>query len=987
VGRRACVQSSCFGFVKRLALPAVVSLAFVGVVVPAAQGAFGVSDFDAGTCAKDVEPSPQCTRDSTTDFFFQQAAGHPPFGITDFSFNTTGLLGTPDGAVKDVRVDLPPGLSVNPQAAPLCTTDQLAASACPAASRVGTNYVQAVSPVLPALITAPVYNIDPPPGVPAKFGFTVPITGDVIYLTGGVAWDGDYHESFVINDLPSSIPLASTRLVFDGTAGDGTFITLPSGCAGPQTTQLHVDSYADPSTQLAYSATTPVGVTGCQGLPFAPTIATTTDTHQAGAPAGLTLDVTLPQNPAGKDQPNTATLRDASVALPAGMSLNPSAATGLQGCTDEQLGRGTTRPVACPAGSAIGDVAIETPVLPAHAVSGKVYLGQPISGDPLSGDEYRIFLDAESARYGISVRLVGHVRADPTTGQLTATFSDNPQIPVSLVHVALRGGPNAPLVNPPTCGNSTTHATFTSWGGQTATADSALPVDAGCPGATGFGPGFAAAPSDAQAGSSPASFALGVTRADSDQPLSRIDVSLPPGLLAKPAGIPLCSDAQAAAGTCDDPSRIGSVAVTAGAGPAPFGLGGRVYLTGPYAGAPYGLSIVVPAVAGPFDLGTVVVRAAVQLDPTDAHVHVVSDPLPTILDGVPLLVRSVAVTIDRPDTMRNPTSCAPLAIAAVFTSAGGLTAPGSSPFAPLDCQKLGFAPTTTIALTNATQTVDGKHPGVDAKVVQKPGEANIKQVKVSLPLSLALDPDNAETLCEYADGLRDACPAKSVIGSATATTPLLDHPLRGKVFFVKGVRFDKNGKAIPTLPTLLVELRGDIALNLRAASSVDHDHLVTTFADIPDAAVSSFRLQLNGGRHGILVVTNKKDICAAAQKATVGATGQNGKPRNTIITLATPCPKAPKLGRAKASAGGRVTLTAKAPAAGRITASGGQGRLGTVKRKVRKGQTVHLTLEVTRATARRLARGKKLRERVAVKFTAPSGAGRTAHSGVVTLRR
>ncbi|MDX6734013.1 MAG: hypothetical protein QOC54_3961, partial [Baekduia sp.] len=944
---------------------------------PAAQAAFGVSHFDAGTCAKDTEPSPQCTRDSTPDYWFQQAAGHPPFGITDFSFNTTGLLGTPDGNVKDVRVDLPPGLSVNPEAAPHCTTAQLASSTCPPESRVGTNYIQAVTPLLPGVTQVPVYNMVQPPGVPALFGFSVPATGDQIFLVGGVAWDGDYHESFTISDLPASVPLASTRLVFDGTAGDGTFITLPSGCSGPQTTYLQVDSYQNPGTFLHYSATTPVGVTGCDKLPFAPTITTTTDTHAARAPAGVTIDVTLPQNPNGKDKPNSATLRDATVVLPQGMAINPSAATGLEGCTDEQLGKGTTRPVACPAASAIGDVAIETPVLPAHALSGKVYLGQPLSGDPLSGDEYRLFLDAESPRYGVSVRLVGHVRADPVTGQLTTSFTDNPQIPVSLVRVALRGGDRAPLVNPPTCGTYTAHATITSWGGQTADSDSAFPIDAGCPGASGFAPTFSAAPSDAVAGSSPASFGVSVARGDADQVLSKIDVSLPPGLLAKPAGIPLCPDDRAAAGTCEAASRIGSVAVTSGAGPAPFALEGRVYLTGPYAGGPYGLSIVVPAIAGPFDLGNVVVRAAVLLDPTDAHVRVVSDPLPTILDGIPLLVRSVKVTIDRPDTMRNPTSCAPLSITGSFTSAGGLGAIGTSALEPIDCLKLGFAPTTTIALTGAKETVDGKHPGVDAKVVQKSGEANIRQVKVTLPLSLALDPGNAETLCEYADGQRGSCPETSVIGSATAITPLLDHPLTGKVYFVKGVRFDKAGRPIRTLPTLLVQLRGDIALDLRATSAVDaKSRLVTTFDAIPDAAVSSFRMVLAGGKHGILVVTTKRDICSGAQKAVVAATGQNGKPHNTTNTLQTPCPKAPKLGRARALGSGKVQLTVKAPAAGRIVARGAAGRLGTVKRKVRKNQTVRLTLKATRKTAGSLARGKRLSERVSVRFTTTAGAGR-----------
>ncbi|MCW3001619.1 MAG: hypothetical protein JWQ20_917, partial [Conexibacter sp.] len=273
-------------------------------------------------------------------------------------------------------------------------------------------------------------------------------------------------------------------------------------------------------------------------------------------------------------------------------------------------------------------------------------------------------------------------------------------------------------------------------------------------------------------------------------------------------------------------------------------------------------------------------------------------------------------------------------------------------------------------------------------VVQKGGEANIRQVKVTLPLSLALDPDNAEALCEYADGLRSSCPESSVIGHATAITPLLPHPLTGKVYFVKGVRTDKAGRQIRTLPTLLVLLRGDIALDLRATTAVDgKSRLVTTFDNIPDAAVSSFRMVLEGGRHGILVVTTKRDICSGPQQALVASTGQNGRQRNVTTALQTPCPKAPKLGRARAAGGGRVRLTVKAPAAGRIVARGAAGRLGTVKRKVRKGQTVRLTLKATRACMRRLAHGRRMSERVSVRFTATDGAGRTARSNVVKLRR
>lgn len=947
---------------------------------------FGVKKFDAGTCTKNVEGSPatQCTREQTPDYWYRQAAGHPPWGITDFEFNTTGVLQTPDGNVKNVRVDLPVGLSVNPEATPKCTTAQLEAQACPSAAAVGTNYITTISGAVKAPISTTVYNMEQPQGMPARFGMTVPVVGGEIYLDGGVAWDSDYHESFVIRDIPSSIPIYETRLVFDGRAGDGTFITMPSQCAGPQRTFLEVDSHANPGVFLKYFVDTPVGAIGCESLPFSPSVSVTPDTRAAGAPAGATIDVTLPQNPNGKSQPNTATLKDAAITMPEGMALNPSAATGLEACTDAQLGKGTTAPVACPAGSAIGTVAIETPVLPAGTLGGTVYLGQPLSGDPESGQEYRMFLVAEAPRYGVSVRLVGNVVADARTGQLTASFTDNPQIPVALVRVKLRGGDRAPLVNPPSCGSPAVRGSFTAWSGQTATSSSPVTIDEGC--AASFAPALSATPSSYKAGASP-SFTLGVSRAGGDQHLARIDVSLPPGLLAKPAGIPLCGEAQANAGTCGEGSRIGSVAVTAGAGAAPFALGGRVYLTGPYRGAPYGLSIAVPAVAGPFDLGLVVVRASIVLDRNDAHVRVLSDPLPTILDGIPLNVRSVAVTIDRPDTMRNPTSCSPLTVGGAFTSVGGLTASGSAPFAPTDCAALGFAPKTSIALTGSKETGDGGHMGVDATVTQAAGQANIKQVQVTLPLTFALDPDNAETLCEYDDGVKGVCPAKSAIGTATAKSPLLPNPLSGKVYFVKGVRFNAAGARIRTLPTLLVSLKGDVELDVRAKTSIDgRSRLVTTFDAIPDAAVSSFRMKLAGGRHGILVVTTGQDACRGAQKAAVVATGQNGKVQKTTETLGAPCSPAARMTGMRRLSGGRVSLRVRAPATGRLKVRGASGRLASWTKAVRKGRTYRVTLKPSKATRRALAKRRKVTERVSATFTVKGKGGTTTRSRALRLR-
>jgi hypothetical protein len=948
-----------------------------------ASADFGVANFDAGVCSQDSEAAGgqgQCTRD-TRQYWYLQAGGHPQFGITDFTFNTKNdLLGSPDGNVKDVHVDLPVGLSVNPEATPKCTQAQLEARACPANSRVGVNYITAISNNLQAPIPTDVYNMVQPDGMPARFGMSVPVVGGEIYLDGGVAWDGDYHESFDIKDITDAIGLIETRLVFDGRAGDGTFITMPSQCSGQQTTYLAVDSHQSPGNYLHYSTTTPVGAEGCDRLPFAPGVGVSSDTRRAGAPAGVTIDVTVPQNPNGKDQPNTATLKDARVTLPAGMALNPSAATGLEACTDDQLGKGTKNPVACPAASAIGTVDFETPVLPAGTLKGTVYLGKPLSGDPTSGDEYRIFLVADSARYG-------HVVADPATGRLTTSFTDNPQVPVSLVRVSLRGGDHATLVNPQTCGTTNATADYTPWSDtrKVVTATAPYTVDQGCD--APFAPSFAAGVSSAKAGASP-TFTATIARGDGDQPLSKIDVQMPPGLLAKPNGIPLCPDANAAAGTCPAASRIGTVATTAGAGNDPFGLGGQVYLTGPYNGGPYGLSIVVPAVAGPFDLGLVVVRASIRLDRNDAHVQVLSDPLPTILDGIPLNVRSVKITIDRPDTMRNPTSCGLLKITSALTSTGGANALRDAPFQATDCNLLAFGPKTAIDLTGTTQMTDGRHPGVDANVTQAGGQANIRNVQVTLPKTLALDPENAETLCEYAAGLRSTCPAKSIIGTATARTPLLPGTLTGPVYFVKGVRFNAKGQPIRTLPTLLVSLHGQVDLDIRASTAVDaQSRLVTTFANIPDAAVSSFHMVLKGGRHGILVVTTGQDACRGAQKAGVVATGQNGRVDKSTNTLGTPCAPMAKVVDLARLRHGAVSVAVRAPAAGRLTLRGKGRKLGSVTKTVRKNQLVRVTLKPSRSARRSLARGRKVKESVLARFATKGKAASTATSRSLTLRR
>lgn len=486
-----------------------VALTLAGAV-PAANAAFGVQTWEAGTCTVDV---PKCTYSSPGSQFFNTAAGHPPAGFTNFVFNTTG--GVPDDSVKDVRVDLPEGLNVDPQAVPQCpkATFEANALAC-ASSQVGISEVTSELlgvPVGP--LSFPVYNLEPPQGVPALFGFSVSIPLIVesnVYLVADVAYDSDYHEGFTISNVPSTLPLVANRLVFDGTKG-GTFLTMGSQCNGPSTTGLKVDSYQHPGTFLSYSTKPPANIDSCQTVPFKPSIATSAGGAATDSPTPLSVDLQVPQHV----QPqNSSTVKTAKTTLPRGLGLNPAAAEGLQACTDAQFGKGTKNPVACPAGSQIGTVSIQTPVLPANSLPGKVFLGQQLSRDPSSGNEYRIFIDAESPRYGLSVRLLGNVSADPATGQLTATIANAPQVAFSSFQLQFNGGNKGPLTSPPICGPNTTTTQISPWSGNpAATPSGGMPLTK-APGGGAcaktmserpFAPTFSAQPGPSRPASSPRS--------------------------------------------------------------------------------------------------------------------------------------------------------------------------------------------------------------------------------------------------------------------------------------------------------------------------------------------------------------------------------------------------------------------------------------------------------------------------------------------------
>jgi hypothetical protein len=439
------------------------------------------------------------------------------------------------------------------------------------------------------------------------------------------------------------------------------------------------------------------------------------------------------------------------------------------------------------------------------------------------------------------------------------------------------------------------NANLEAWSGAVVERGSGLGID--CPGAGRLAPSFNAGVTSNLAGRH-TSFALRAERPDGQEVMNGLSLRMPTGLLAKLKGVPRCSDADANAGTCPEASRVGTVTTGAGPGTNPYFLQGGVYLTNRYKAAPFGLAVAVRAKAGPFDLGTVVVRQQLLVDPVDAHVDVVSDPLPTVLKGVPIRLRSLNVDVNRKDFVLNPTSCAKKTLLAAFSAPSGSVFNTSAPFGASNCAALPLKPKLKLRLTGRKQTTDGKHPGVRATLTQRRRDSNLKRVQVRLPLSLALDPDNAQALCEFKDGTKidPTCPRGSIVGRARAVTPILDKPLTAPVYFVKNVRIDRRtGRQIRTLPMLIIPLRGEngIKLNLKGTSAVSRNRLVNTFEAIPDAPVSRFDLTIKGGKNGILVTNG--NICRSKQVASVLIDGQNNKPSDRRTTMTTSaCKKAKK---------------------------------------------------------------------------------------------
>ncbi len=682
---------------RRLSIVVVVMALGAVFAAPAAHAEFGIQSWQALTCAEnaDIPATPglpplaqspnQCTA-STPSKFFTQAAGHPNWAITDFTLNTAG--GFPEGFVKDIVVESPEGLSVNPEATPQCTIAQLSVDACPANTQVGTNYltVSVSEPPCPCAqerVALPVYNMVPFEGVPSMVAFLTE-TGPT-FIVGSLN-PVDQHVTFTITNVhppsagpPASPPIVGSRLVFDGQAGNGTYLTMPSNCAGGQTTKLKVDSYGPPYAPESLSAeesfTTSVGDENCEAVPFEPTIAVTPQGGAVDSPEATTVNVGIPFDPT--EPIANSYLKTAKVTLPEGMGINPSSANGLVACTDEEFHKGTNKEIECPDASKIGTVEVQTPSLPADSLGGTIYVGKPLSNNPSTGEQFRIFIYVTSARYGVNVRLIGKLFPNLNTGQLTAVIDENPQATFSSFKLRFNGGPNGTLTTPGICGPNTTTTQLTPWSGNadaTPTGSFTLtsnPSGGSCPKTLAerpFAPSYTATSDSTNAGSySP--FRVHIGRPDGQQELKGVDVTLPPGLTGKLAGISYCSEAALAAAaansgaaeqaspSCPTESMIGTTSTEAGTGTNPLKIAGKAYLAGPYKGAPLSMAVITPAVAGPYDLGTVVVRVALFVNPETAQIHAVSDPIPDVFGGVKLDLRTIDVNLERSKFMRNPTNC------------------------------------------------------------------------------------------------------------------------------------------------------------------------------------------------------------------------------------------------------------------------------------------------------------------------------------------
>jgi hypothetical protein len=843
-----------------------------------------------------------------------QAGGHPNVTL-EVEFSEGAFLeGVNDP--RRIATHLPTGLIGNPHAIPTCTLVAFSQGECPPSSQVG---IAAVFAFL-GKSYAPIYNLEPKPDQAGLLAFYVQESGTQQYIELSARTDGDYgldtdsstifhlfalHELFIelwgvpaspVHDeyrfKPPVVQDCSENSCAYGGAEAGVspqpFISNPTTCGEALETSMDVEFY---DQTVGHAAGIWPATTGCSQLAFNPSLTVKPTTTAADSAAGLDVDLQVPQisNPF---TPSPSEIRGVTVKLPEGVSINPNAADGKTDCKDPETGIGITRgPATCPEFSKVGTVSIDSSALPGP-IPGAIYLGEPKPGDP-----YRLILTGDG--YGTHIKLAGSARADSQTGQIVVAFENLPQSPLTDFNMHFFGSERGLLATPTRCGTYPVVSEFQPWDAALANQSSTsfFEINAGpggspCPGsARSLAPRFDAGSANPTAGRH-STFRLEVSRGDGEQNLSGLTVSTPPGFSGTLKGIPYCPDAAVAAAagklgvaeqsqpSCPAASQIGTATVGAGAGDHPLYVPGKIYLAGPYKGAPLSLVTVVPAVSGPYDLGTVAVRAALQVNPATARVTAVSDPLPQILGGIPLRLRSIRIELDRPEFALNPTNCESLATEGTIAGTEGAASPVSSHFQVGNCALLPFGPKLSLRLGGGVNRRG--HPSIKATLTAQPGEANISQAAVTMPKGELLDQAHIGNPCTRVQFAAGNCPASSLLGTAEAVTPLLDNPLKGNVYL--------RSNPAHKLPDIVADLHGQI--NIELAGKIDSVHkgaLRTTFEGVPDAPVTKFTLNLAGGKKGLL--QNETSLCKAPKAATVKMIGQNAAVVSSQVKLQAACGK------------------------------------------------------------------------------------------------
>lgn len=891
-----------------------------------------------------------------------------PNSMAGLSPTHPGFPASDGGIPKDIITELPPGFVGNPTAVARCSYADFP-NDCPPESQIGLVRTRWLTPGFPDVTG--LYNMVPPGEQPAQFAFH--ILGMNIAANPFVGADGNYAIRLKTTDLPEAVqplrisvqvwgvpadpshdiqrcdkPSIAVNMTCSGrseaggpptppTPGSGVhpqassappipFLSNPTNCSDPQLTKFHMtlwtnsapnEDFSDPRWRN-FDVSSP-DLVGCEDLPFEPTLDFETSTAQADSPTGLSAHLHIPQD--GLEDRNklaTAHLKQATVTLPEGVAFNASAANGLEACSSEQIGlvtapgesphRFNNVEPSCPPASKIANALVSTPLLE-DDLAGEVFLAA--QDDNPFGSTFAIYIVVREP--SILVKLPGLIELDERTGQVTASFDQNPQLPFSDLKLDFFDGPRASLATPQTCGAFTVRSELAPWSAQDPDnplpseivsgsddlAVSSMPGGHGCVGEKSqlpFGLSMHAGAVNPIAGAH-SSFDVRIARPDGAQELDSLSLTMPEGFTGSLKGIPYCSEAQIAAAatrtgreeqassSCPAASQIATTQVGAGAGSNPFHVSGKVFLSGPYKGASLSLAVIVPAVAGPFDLGVQVVRVALQVDPRTARITAVTDPLPRKLEGIPLRLRDIRVAIDRPGFALNPTDCSEQRVAARVNGADGGAADLSSRFQVGGCRELGFKPGLSLRLDGGTGRA--AHPALTAVVTPRPGDANISRAAVTLPRSAFLDQGHIRTICTRVQFAADACPEGAIYGRAVATTPLLDEPVSGPVY----LRSSDN-----KLPDLVVDLHGQVDVELVGRIDSIRGGIRNTFDIIPDVPVTKFTLEMQGGKKGL--ITNSRNLCAKVSRADAKLVGQNGRRYNfRPKVVATSCKKKRKASR------------------------------------------------------------------------------------------